>query len=180
MAHEATLLRQGKIGVLPTDTVYGVVASALDPVALERVYRVKSRMPVKPPIILIASVEDLTLFGVSPTAAQRVVLDTYWPGQVSIVLPCDDERFAYLHRGAKSLAFRLPALPWLRAFLSESGPLMAPSANLEGQPPATTIAEARNYFGDGVDFYIDGGVLVGRPSTIIRLNPDGSQDILRK
>ena len=165
---------------MPTDTLYGIVASALKPEAVERIYRLKSRMPVKPPIILIASIEDLALFGVSPTPAQLKVLQTYWPGPTSIVLPCGAETFAYLHRGANSLAFRVPNDQKLQAFLHESGPLIAPSANLEGQPPAVTVAAARAYFGDAVDFYIDGGVIEGRASTIIRVSEDGEVEVLRK
>lgn len=165
---------------MPTDTLYGIVASALRPEAVERLYQVKSRMPAKPPIILIASIDNLSLFGVVPTDAQRAMLPRWWPGPVSIILPCSNPAFDYLHRGVGSLAFRLPDKLDLQTLLAESGPLIAPSANPEGLPPATTIVEARNYFGDAVDFYIDGGVLEGRASTIIRLGADGAVEIVRK
>ena len=180
MFKEAALIREGKVGVMPTDTLYGIVASAFDHEAIERVYRVKDRMPVKPPIILISSIDDLTLFGVTATEPEMKVLSEVWPGPVSVVLSCDDEAFEYLHRGARSLAFRLPDKRDLRDFLADSGPLIAPSANLEGHPPATTIEEAKKYFGDRVDFYIDGGVIEGTASIIIRVGVDGSVETLRK
>ena len=92
----------------------------------------------------------------------------FGPGKTSIILPCPDEKFHYLHRGSNFLAFRLPADAPLRQFIYRTGPLVAPSANLEGLPPATTIEEAQNYFGDKVDFYIDGGKMEGSPSKLIK------------
>ncbi len=180
MSGHAQSLRQGKVGVIPTDTLYGIVASALNQDAIERVYNIKQRTPTKPPIILISSLDDLALFNITPTEGERTILYAHWPGPVSIILPCDDERFAYLHRGAHSLAFRLPDKADLCALLVESGPLIAPSANPEGLPPAITINEARAYFGDKVDFYIDSGEVAGHASHIIRIHPDGTTEDVRK
>lgn len=177
---EARQLREGGVGVIPTETLYGLVAAARSAAAVERVYHLKGRAPEKPCIILISSVDDLGEFDVSLTADQRTALDKYWPGAVSIVLSCGAKAPEYLHRGTHTLAFRLPNDEQLRAFVRESGPLIAPSANPEGQPPATTIAEARAYFGENVDFYIDGGMLSGAPSTLIALDANGVATVLRE
>ncbi|NUQ57634.1 MAG: Sua5/YciO/YrdC/YwlC family protein, partial [Candidatus Paceibacter sp.] len=69
-------------------------------------------------------------------------------------------------------AFRLPNDEYLRDLISQTGPLVAPSANLEGMPPATTIDAAEKYFGDKVDFYLDGGKAESSPSKLIKIEGD--------
>ena len=179
MAAAVAALRAGAVGVLPTDTIYGLVGQALRPRAVARIYRLRHRNPKKPVIILISSPEDLRRFAVRVRPRIRRVLGKVWPGPVSVVLPCRSKKFAYLHRGTKTLAFRLPAPIWLRSFLSVSGPLVAPSANTEGAPPARTIYGARRYFGGRAAFYVDRGRLDGAPSTLIALGENGTPALLR-
>lgn len=180
MSNEARLLREGGVGVLATDTLYGVVAAAENEAAVERVYALKKRTPTKPVIILIASPNDLSIFGIDLSPERRERLMQYWPGPTSVVLPCGAKVPEYLHRGTHTLAFRLPDNQALQAFLKESGPIIAPSANPEGLEPATTIEEAKAYFGAGVDFYIDSGERTGEPSTLISLDEQGEVTVLRK
>ena len=118
-------------------------------------------------IILIGSIKDLGLFKIKLTKKQKTVLDKFWPGKVSVILPCPNKKFSYLHRGTESLAFRLPQSQWLRRLLLETGPLVAPSANWEGKKPATTIKESKKYFGKQIDFYFESGQLNSLPSTLI-------------
>ncbi len=172
-------LRRDKVGVLLTDTIYGVVGRALSRKAVARLYEVKGRDSKKPFIILISSYADLKKFGVKLTAAEKKFLATNWPGPLSAILPVPSRKFAYLHRGTKSLAFRMPRPAHLRALVRQTGPLAAPSANPEGEPPARNIREAKNYFGGKVDFYLDGGARRGRPSKLVRLT-GGKIEILRK
>lgn len=164
---------------MPTDTIYGVVGQALNRETVERIYVLKKRTPTKPVIILIADIDEVKSFGVLLSDADRAMCERLWPGAVSIILPCARPELEYLHRGTQTLAFRLPANDQLRAFLRETGPLVAPSANIEGEPPAQNIAEARNYFHDDVDAYEDGGQRVGEPSTLISI-ADGRVIILRQ
>ncbi|MDB4992414.1 MAG: hypothetical protein JWL75_659 [Parcubacteria group bacterium] len=177
--NEAKMLGEGEIGILPTDTIYGLVASAHLPEAVERVYLAKGRAPEKPCIILISSVEDLHSFGISNELISSKALGEYWPGPVSIIFPCTDEALRYLHRGTNTLAFRLPKDEWLVFFLEVSGPVIAPSANPQGLPPAVNVEEARNYFGNQVNFYIDKGERKGNPSKVISMGKDGSVEVLR-
>jgi len=165
-------LKEGGIGVLLTDTLYGVVGCALGKAAVELVYKAKEREPEKPFIILISDLEDIKQFGVRISAHDKEKLNEWWPGSVSVILPCSEEQYTYLHRGTHALAFRLPDDAVLRALLSETGPLVAPSANTAGKQPAETIKEARAYFGDAVDFYIDAGNVTGEPSTLIDMTGD--------
>jgi len=172
-------LRKGKVGVLPTDTLYGLVGSAMLKPVVERIYKLKQRDPDKPMIILVGSVDDLRIFNIHLGEGEARVVKQYWPGPVSIVLPCPDEKFLHLHRGGETLAFRLPDDSQLTELLKQTGPLVAPSANPEGEPVAEDIETAKRYFGDDVDFYIDGGTLTGQPSTVIELR-DGKAVIRRQ
>jgi len=209
------ILIDGGIGVLPTDTIYGLVGSALNKKTVTRIYKLRRRNPKKPMIVLIGSVSDLKKFGVKIGARTRKILNKIWPhfrrhalrrgsgysgqaGKVSVILPCQSPKLAYLHRGTKSIAFRLPAFvtapasaplrtcrsagkpPFdLHGLLKRVGPLVAPSANLSGKPPARTIKEAMKHFGYKVDFYVDAGQLLSKPSTLIEIKK-GKTVVLRK
>lgn len=162
-------LKSGGIGVIPTDTLYGVVGLALKKRTVEKIYQLRKRNSKKPFIILIGSIRDLNLFSVKIDVKTMKILLKLWPGKVSIILPCPAKKFQYLHRGIKSLAFRWPRKPSLVDLLKKTGPLVAPSANLEGLPPALTIKEAKKHFGDKVSFYIDRGRLDSKPSTLISI-----------
>lgn len=179
------IIKSGGIGILPTDTIYGIVGSALIPAAVARIYFWRKRDVKKPPIILVASADDIEKFGVEIDAAAKEILSRVWPGKVSVVLPmaCRRKRtlkkFVHLHRGTKTLAFRVPKPAWFRKVLEETGPIIAPSANLEGEPPALTIRAAKKYFGKNVDFYADAGPLVSKPSTLIKI-AQGNVAVLRE
>lgn len=162
------VLKQGGCAVIPTDTIYGIVASARRQDAVERVYSVKGRSPQKPCIILIDSAKRMGDFGVSDTYIGKV-LSYPTEGPTSFIVPIVRDDLAYLDRGTHTLAFRIPAPHELRQLLTQTGPLIAPSANPEGLPPATTIVAAREYFGTSVDAYCDGGTLKGASSSLIDL-----------
>jgi L-threonylcarbamoyladenylate synthase len=164
------LLLEGKVGILPTDTLYGIVGQALNKSTVERIYKLRLRTPSKPFIVLISGVDELKKFKVKLNSYQKKVLKTYWPGKVSFILPCLEKKFFYLHRGSKSLAFRFPADKELCLLLKKTGPLVAPSANLEGMKEAYTIKQAKKYFGNTVEFYLDVGRKIGRASTLAKVN----------
>lgn len=172
-------LKNGEIGVIPTDTLYGLIASAMDPEAVERIYRVRGRDEGKPCIALISDQSDIERFFGLSLSGLATKLAEMWPGKVSVILPCPDAKWAYLHRGTKTIAFRVPDKSDLRELLRETGPLIAPSANPQGMPPAKTIEEAEGYFGDDADFYVDGGTLDSEPSTVVRFT-DGKLSVVRK
>lgn len=183
---------KSKIVVLPTDTLYGICTSAFDKPAVESIYEIKGRDENKPFIILISKISDLEKFGISYSLisaqssdgrANKRILESVWPGKVSVILSLEKsslKKFEYLHRGTGKLAFRLPRKKALLAYLKKSGPLVAPSANPQGEKPAETIAEAKKYFGTNVDLYIAGGRLVGSPSTIIEIANDASVKLVRQ
>ena len=143
------ILRRGGITVIPTDTIYGLVGSAFSKKAIERIYKIKGRKKTKPFIILISSFNDLKRFNIKPSVKELKILKKIWPAPVSIILPCPSKKFSYLHRGTKNLAFRLPKKKSLIAIL--------------------TVKEAKKYFGDKIDFYVNSGHLAGRPSKLVSI-----------
>lgn len=175
-AKSADQLQQtGTIGIVPTDTIYGVVARAADQEAVGRLYKLKQRNN-KPGTIIAANIEQLEILGLKHRYLKAV--EQFWPGPISVIIPCADPALKYLHRGKMSLAVRIPANHDLQELLLKTGPLLTSSANHSSQPPAVTIHQARDYFGDGVDFYTDGGDLsANQPSTIIRIVDDAIEVI---
>ena len=173
-------LKNGKVGVLPTDTIYGLSGDALNEKAVARIYEIKGRSYTKPLIVFIASEKDLELFDVKIDKKTQAILRKVWPGMVSVILPASNKRFEYLHRGTKTIAFRYIMGRDLSDFVKKTGPIVSTSANREGLPFATTIEEAKKYFGEKVDFYVDGGKLKALPSTIISIGNKGEIKILRQ
>lgn len=169
------LKQEGAIAVIPTDTVYGVVARAEDKTAVTRLYELKRREN-KPGTLIAANIEQLEALGLK--RRYMTAVEQYWPGAVSVIIPCADPNLEYLHKGKMSLAVRIPADKELIALLQQTGPLISSSANDPGEPTATNIDEAKKYFGDEVDFYADGGELSNhQPSTIIRIVDDAVEVI---
>jgi len=163
------VLKSGGVAVIPTDTIYGLVGQALNNDTVDQIYQIKGRTPTKPLIILISALEHLSLFDVKLSEVQKKALKNYWPGPVSIILKCHNSKFEYLTRGTKTLAFRMPKDDFLINLISKTGPLVAPSANPEGLEPVKNINSAKNYFGNKIDYYYDGGDILGKPSKIIDL-----------
>ena len=169
------LLNDGAVGVLPTDTVYGLVAQAADEQAVTKLYALKSREN-KPGTIIAAKLQQLIDLGLRARYLKAV--EAYWPNPLSVVIPCGEE-LSYLHQGKRSLAVRIPADDSIRSLLDRTGPLLTSSANLPGEPVATNLAEAQKYFGEQVDFYLDGGPITDHvPSTVIRI-VDDAIEVLR-
>lgn len=167
-----SLLKDGAVGIIPTDTVYGLVCSAANEKAVTRLYGLKQRQS-KPGTIIAASTEQLVALGIKKRYLTAV--EQFWPNPLSIEIP---HQIHYLNQGTGRQAFRIPADPGLRALLEQTGPLQTTSANAPGEPEATTIAAAQDYFGNSVDFYVDGGDLSGRkPSTLIRVVDDAIEII---
>lgn len=166
-------LKEGGVGIMPTDTLYGLVGSALIPSAVEHMYTLKGRDKQKPFIILISSFDDLDKFSIHITSKEREMLERFWPGRVTVIFPSTSGKYDYLERGGGTLAFRMPALRPLLDIISLTGPLVAPSANVQGGEPAQTIEEAKAYFGNDPDFYIDGGKVTSLPSTMVKMHKNG-------
>jgi L-threonylcarbamoyladenylate synthase len=170
------LISKGSIGVIPTDTVYGLVCLAKSKSSVERLYHVKNREG-KPGTLIASSIEQLAELGLKTRYMKAV--EHLWPGPISVVIPCFGQ-LDYLHLGMNSLAVRIPDKPDLQNLLAVTGVLQTSSANIAQQPPATTLDEAKSYFGNKVDFYVDGGDLSeATESTVVRI-VDDAIEVLRQ
>ncbi len=171
----AVMLKKGAVGILPTDTVYGIVGSAQLPSVVGRIHEVKRRTG-KLGTVIAASIEQLIELGLSESDLRTV--EHLWPNPLSVIIAADDS-LRYLHLDVGSVAVRIPKDDVLLRLLKVTGPLATTSANLADQPTVATISEAQDVFRDTVDFYVDGGILQNRPpSSIIKLD-DGKVTVLR-
>ena len=161
---------------MPTDTLYGIVGRAEDKEVVEKIYKLRKRNLKKPCMILISRWDEVKKFGID---ISQIKIPEY-KEPTSYILDCPEEKFGYLHRGTQTLAFRVPNIPELKDLLKEVGPLIAPSANTEALPPAENIEEAKKYFGDNIDLYVDGGIIKGKASKVIKLHKDGSVSVIRE
>lgn len=161
---------------MPTDTVYGLVALASDAEAVDRIHQLKHRGG-KPGTVIAATAEQLLELGLS--SRDIMAAAPLWPGALSIILKPEADTLPHLHQGLGDFPVRIPADERLQTLLLQTGTLATSSANVASKPPATTIQEAWDIFGDTVDFYIDGGSLADRlPSTIARVT-DAGIEVLR-
>jgi L-threonylcarbamoyladenylate synthase len=170
------LIKNGAVGVLPTDTTYGLVCSATDQEAVKRLYDLKKREH-KPGTLIAADIDQLVDLGLKARYLKAV--EQYWPNPISIIIPCGPE-LKYIHLGKHSLAVRIPKDDELRKLLQQAGPLLTTSANHPGETPAGTITDAVDYFGDAVDFYVESGDLTDRSSSTVIQIIDDEVAILRQ
>ncbi|MDQ5885917.1 MAG: L-threonylcarbamoyladenylate synthase [Patescibacteria group bacterium] len=175
--HLSTMINEGSVGVLPTDTLYGLVCRADNKASVRRLYEIKNR-DKKPGTIIAATIGQLVSLGIKKRYLTAIA--GYWPGPVSVIIPTDNPDLHYLDMGKGTLAVRIVANEELIRLLELTGPLLTSSANMPGKDSANTIDDAQKYFGNRIDFYVNGGDYSERqPSTLIRVIDD-TVDILRQ
>jgi L-threonylcarbamoyladenylate synthase len=163
------LLQNGGIGFMPSDTVYGLSGRAMKQAAVDRIYQAKERDADKPFVILISSLKMLDLLSIDREEVRPA--QKYWPGPLSIICNAPNAP-AWLQRGTKSLAVRLPDYPDLLKVIDKTGPLVSTSANKQGKATVNSAAEALRLFSDSLDFYVDKGLLDDISSTIVKMDKD--------
>lgn len=159
---------RGELIVIPTDTVYGVAADAFSPAAVARLLAAKGRGRQSPPPVLVAGKTTLAaLVAEIPEPVERLV-DTFWPGGLTIVLPAQPSLSWDLGDTHGTVAVRMPSHRVALEILEEVGPLAVSSANLTGKPAAIAAADAVDMLGESVAVYLDDGLSrTGVPSTIV-------------
>jgi L-threonylcarbamoyladenylate synthase len=180
LATLARVLRRGGLVAAPTETVYGLAANALDPVACEKIFIAKARPQTDPLIVHIDSLADLSRLAYVNTPA-LMLAEKFWPGPLTLVLPKTDVVPAIVSAGLPSVAVRMPAHPLFRRLLRLAGvPLAAPSANPFGYVSPTTAQHVREGLGDRIGHILDGGpCTVGLESTIVDLRDPRHPRLLR-
>jgi len=169
----AGALVAGRLVAFPTETVYGIGCNAYDPVAVERLRQVKGRPADKPFTLHIGRKDDAKRYAASiPLVAEKLIA-RYWPGPLTIVFPGNEGR---------GVGIRMPSNRIALALLRRTAvPVIAPSANRTGEPPATSAHEVAQALGDDLDLILDGGATtLQEASTVLRVADDGSWEILRR
>ncbi|MCU1419171.1 MAG: threonylcarbamoyl-AMP synthase [Mycetocola sp.] len=177
-------VRKGDLVVIPTDTVYGVAADAFSPAAVQKLLDAKGRTRQSPPPVLVPGIATLEALAAEIPEAVRNLVDAFWPGGLTIVLPAQPSLAWDLGDTEGTVAVRMPDNRIALELLEETGPLAVSSANRTGMPAATTAQEAMDMLGESVEVYLDGGGSESTASTIVDATalvaPGGKVTILRE
>lgn len=155
--------------VLPTDTVYGVAADAFSPEAVQLLLDAKGRGRQSPPPVLIPNADTLTALAAEVVEPVQKLVDAFWPGPLTIVLPAQPSLSWDLGETAGTVALRIPDHALALELLAETGPLAVSSANTTGDPAARSVEQARSMLDELVAVYLDAGEISGdgTASTIV-------------
>jgi L-threonylcarbamoyladenylate synthase len=168
----ATALAEGRLAILPTETVYGLAADAANPAAVAALFEAKGRPRFNPLIAHVLDADAAAALGSLDERGRRLAA-AFWPGPLTLVIPYGggEAVCALARAGLDTIAVRAPAHPMARAVLSQlRRPIAAPSANRSGRPSPTTFADAVVETGASVAVALDGGpCLVGVESTVVAL-----------
>ncbi len=163
----AAVIQADGIVAFPTDTVYGIGVSAFNRKAIEKIYNVKGRSHLKAIPILVGDVEDLAQITLPIPLYIQQIIDNFWPGALTLVLPLLPELPSNLSP-RPTVGLRLPDHDQVQRLLREIGPLAATSANLSGEPSALTANEVLQQLDGRIDLILDGGpVPGGQASTVL-------------
>lgn len=167
----AWALRDGKLVVFPTETVYGLGANAMEPLAVQKIFLAKGRPRDNPLIVHVANIDQARRLASSWPAEADLLAQKFWPGPLTLVVPSAGDVPSEVTAGLDSVAIRIPSHPVALALLRESGvPIAAPSANKAGRPSPTRVGDAMADLGDKVAVYLDAGPCeVGVESTVVSL-----------
>src|SRR6266576_3236320 len=167
----AELLHAGGLVALPTETVYGLAANALDAKAVSHIYEVKGRAAHNPIIVHVASVAMARRCVTNWPALADELATAFWPGPLTLVLPKAEDIPDIVTAGGATVGVRWPSHPFIQAVIRECGfPLAAPSANLSNRISPTNAGHVRRQLGDKLPLIVDGGPSqVGIESTVLDL-----------
>lgn len=165
----AEIINSGGIVAFPTDTVYGLGANIYNDYAVRRIFMVKGRPLTMPVPVLIARSEDARLLADTDSEIAKKLMDSFWPGGLTIIFPSLPSLHSPATGGTKKIGIRLPAHDITKLLILMAGtPIVGTSANLHNRETASTADEVKEQLGSAVDFIIDGGRCPrGIESTII-------------
>lgn len=167
-------LKRGDVIAFPTETLYGLGADALNPTAVEKVFQLKSRASQNPIPVLVADREMLLSLVVTIPSLAEKLISRFWPGPLTIILPARSDIPRPLINGSGGIGVRISSQPIATELVKVLGrPLTATSANPSGRPPARTVQQAKDYFSDQINIYVDGGKLASKTgSTVVEILGD--------
>jgi tRNA threonylcarbamoyl adenosine modification protein (Sua5/YciO/YrdC/YwlC family) len=175
IAAATAAVRAGECIVLPTDTVYGIGANALDAAAVQRLLDAKERGRDMPSPVLIAEPSLLEALAADVGSEVQALADAFWPGALTLIVRSQHALRMDLGDRGDTIAVRVPDHDFTRSLLRRTGPLAVSSANVTGRDAALTIDDARDQLGDRISVYLDAGECSGPvPSTIIDVTRGGA------
>jgi len=163
----STMLKNNGVVAIPTETVYGLAASLNSERAVKTIFRLKKRPAENPLIVHIARIEDSAPLIAKATPHFEMLAGHFWPGPLTLVVPATDNVPEIVRSGLPTVGLRVPGHPLARALLKQTGPLVAPSANLSGRPSSTTPAHVEHDFGPDFPILDGGPSAQGLESTIL-------------
>lgn len=168
------LIKQGKIVIFPTETVYGIGTNGLDENAVRKLYEVKKRPLNKPISLLVSNMEMVNLIAKDITETEYKIMKNFFPGPLTIILKKKKNVPDIVTAGQDTVGVRMPRGDVARKLVELSGvPIAAPSANISGEPSGTNLQEIMKHFKGKVDYCIDGGNSeLGLASTIVQVIGD--------
>lgn len=177
----AQYLQQGRLVAFPTETVYGLGANAWDAAAVQRIFAAKGRPADNPLIVHIAHTDMLSALVENVPAAARELMDVFWPGPLSLVMPRSRHLPDIVTAGLDTVAVRWPNHPVAEELILQAAlPVAAPSANRSGRPSPTLAAHVAEDLGARVDLIIDAGMAtIGLESTVLDVSRAGAPVLLR-
>lgn len=164
------ILANGGAVVLPTETVYGLFARALDEKAVDYVYELKNRPRDKAMNLNVASYEDILTYSKEQPDYLKKIYDAFLPGPLTIILKANGQVPKWINSGLTTVGFRLPNHPVTRELIQAEGPLIGPSANKSGMASGRYFDQIRAQFDFQVTGYQDDDALLGLDSTILDLS----------
>lgn len=167
--HAAEIIRQGGLVAFPTETVYGLGADALNPDAVAKVYAAKGRPSDNPMIVHISSKNDLDRLTIEITEEMKKLVDAFWPGPLTMVVPARPVIPKVTTGGLDTVAVRMPSDSVAANLITAAGvPIAAPSANLSGRPSPTSARHVMDDLDGRIDAIIEGDdCRVGIESTVV-------------
>ena len=170
----AEAIKQGKLVIFPTETVYGIGANALNEEAVKNIYIAKGRASDNPLIAHISNIEMLKDLVVEVGETEKKLIENFWPGPLTIVFKKKDIVPDIITGGLDTVAIRMPSNIIANKLIEYSGcPIAAPSANISGKPSGTLVEDIIGELDGKVEYIIDGGkVVIGVESTVIRVVDD--------
>lgn len=181
ISYAARILREGGLVAIPTETVYGLAANALDPLAVINIFKAKNRPSFDPLIVHCRDAAQVEKYAAEFPEKLRKLADRFWPGPLTLILPKTSEIPDVVSSGLNTAGFRVPRHALTLALLKEIDfPLAAPSANPFGYVSPTSAEHVEDQLRDKIDYILDGGSSpVGLESTIVGMLEDGQVCILR-
>ena len=165
-------LEKGGAVVLPTETVYGLFAKALDEKAVDHVYQLKRRPRDKALNLNVASIDDILYFSKHQPAYLKNLVDAFLPGPLTIILEANDRVPYWVNSDLATVGFRMPSHPVTLDLIREFGPLIGPSANISGHASGVSFKGILKDFDHEVLGLEDDSFLTGKDSTILDLSGD--------